>query len=414
MSENKVTTKDTEEAIKYIVKQAYNEYNVVPKKIVEIFNNFYGEDRVDLNILSYEEFCGSFDMDLVKSYYSELIKDKLVDDLLVETLCKNKIKTLLSYNRYDSIYILVHFPFVKITNEHNASTDIPHLWAKIKIKNNKFWSLTLNRSEYSILHFENNYMHSHIAGIPEYNFSEFQSPCLGRGPITGTIRNLSTNEFNSYAWNLFCLELDKYVHTESIEGIPYHYLEKIKSDVYADSYVEKAEYISYCYYDEPETITNLIKQFIEHFINLKKLKFNFKNGSYSIGMSFTEYVILISNEFIKWYNNKILEINIDKNLLFDKDILIKTVIVNNKIYLKSYYDNIQRYSDYNGKYICTFKGKEITLNITDTNTCTNSISTILNPALASSILYMILNVLNYKYGRNYEERDNSDKELILQ
>ena len=49
---------------------------------------------------------------------------------------------------------------------------------------------------------------------------------------------------------------------------------------------------------------NELKEFVKYFINLKKLKFNYVNGSFSIGMSFIEFIVLISNEFIKWYNDR--------------------------------------------------------------------------------------------------------------
>ena len=45
----------------------------------------------------------------------------------------------------------------------------------------------------------------------------------------------------------------------------------------------------------------MAREFITHLIHSKKLKYNYNSKSYSIGMSFTEFIITISNEFIKWY-----------------------------------------------------------------------------------------------------------------
>ena len=67
-------------------------------------------------------------------------------------------------------------------------------------------------------------MHSHISSIPFGNFTFFQSPCTGSGPINNTICSLS-RDFDANLWRLFCLELSKYVEVESIAGTPYHRLE---------------------------------------------------------------------------------------------------------------------------------------------------------------------------------------------
>ena len=47
-----------------------------------------------------------------------------------------------------------------------------------------------------------------------------------------------------------------------------------------------------------------ISEFIRYFINKRLLTFNYINNSYSIAMSYKDFSILVSNEFIAWYNNK--------------------------------------------------------------------------------------------------------------
>ena len=131
---------------------------------------------------------------------------------------------------------------------------------------------------------------SHIGSIPTNDFRCFQYPCTGSGPINGTISTLNRN-YDEDMWNMFCLELSKYVTVESIAGHPYHYLEKLGTNNMengVDRFITSDKF----------------NELVRHFINSKKLKFNYVNGSYSIGMSFIEFIVLISNEFIKWYNDQ--------------------------------------------------------------------------------------------------------------
>ena len=64
--------------------------------------------------------------------------------------------------------------------------------------------------------------------IPKDDFTRFKSPCTGSGPINSTLATLAT-DYDEGIWQLFCLELDRYVRVESIEGVPYHRLESISA-----------------------------------------------------------------------------------------------------------------------------------------------------------------------------------------
>ena len=72
-----------------------------------------------------------------------------------------------------------------------------------------------------------------------------------------------------------------------------------------------------------------------------------------------------------------------------------------KIYYNTITNRISYYSQYIGKKVCTFKGKEITIDITDINEVQNkNASIVFNVRTALYILTIILKVLNYRYGRN--------------
>ena len=242
---------------------------------------------------------------------------------------------------------------------------------------------------------------SHIGSIPTRDFTQFKSPCTGSGPINGTISTLN-RDYDEDMWNMFCLELSKYVTVESIAGRPYRYLERLgTSDMEAgiDRFIT---YLSPNYYGSV-LAPSKFREFVKYFINSKKLKFNYVNGSYSIGMSLIEFIVLISNEFIKWYNDQFNKEELTAKFadLKSNGILRECIIDNGKIYYDRGRNNVNSYAQYIGKKVCIFKGREITVDITDIAEVRNeNKSIILNTQTALYILTTILKVLNYRYGRD--------------
>lgn len=414
------------ETIKLIeekIEELYNSLMEKPLRVLDIFNDFFGEDKVDMQgYWSLDKFKSWMNIEPLYTYIHDgntismdrndwsMYKTQAITDLpgdqvekVVNMLTDTTVKERIGITKFDGIFILVHFPHVRVTNEHNKFVDINHLWAKVKVMYNGTLDggFTLNRSEYTLLHLRSNYMHSHISGIPTYDFTKFQSPCTGSGPINGTIGTLN-RDYDEDMWNMFCLELSKYVTVESVAGRPYNYLEKLGTysmEVGVDRFIT-------CLSPNPygDVITpNKFKEFVRHFINSKKLKFNYVNGSYSIGMSLIEFIVLISNEFIKWYNDQF-----NKEELITKfeglkryNFLRECIIDNGKIYYDRGRNNVNNYAQYIGKKVCIFKGREITVDITDIAEVRNeNKSIILNTRTALYILTIILKVLNYRYGRN--------------
>ena len=332
-------------------------------------------------------------------------------DLVLDQLCSREIVDYIGDTRFSSGFILVHFPHVRITNEYNRFVDINHLYAKVGVLHNGSINgyFSLNRAEYTYLHISSGYMHSHVSTIPTSDLTEFQTPCTGTGPINDTISNLS-NEFDSDIWRLFCLELSKYVEVESIAGTPYHRLENLgTSNMGAGEDVFRV--VNQLRYDD--SIKGIIKEFVPYFIKQGKLKFNYANGSYSIGMSFTEYILVISNEFIDWYNKKYN--NKEWRYTFDtlkrSDVLKEGIIANNKIYYENSRRNVNSCAAYNGQRMCTFKGKDVLINIVDINEVKeDNKSIILNTNIALYILSKILRVINYRYGKA-EQRDQEGNRI---
>jgi hypothetical protein len=381
-----------------LVESVYTELTSKPLQIFEIFKDFFGEPRVDLQGL------------ITKNYIREVIEDSF--NTLEELQEASLLNIIYSIDR-PYCYIIVHFPEVRITNEYDKYVDVRNLWAKVKI-NQKYGFLvdrfSINRSEYPISHLMSNYMHSHISHIPYHDLPLFSRPCTGTGPINRTMENLKI-EFNSDLWALFCLELDKFMCTESIAGTPYHRLEAIGAgnSCYDNNFVAM---FSPGWW--PFEIRELpIKDFIKSFINKKKLKFSYIENSYKPGMSYVEYLILISNEFITWYNDLFNKgkTSTTFNELVSKGLLRKVIIYNNKIFDNNTYTrNMQSYTDLIGKKVLTFKQKDITLTISDIDNSENLNSVILlHENIANTILTLILKYLNCRYG----ETDAYPSERVL-
>ena len=414
------------ETIKLIeekIEELYNSLMDRPLRVLSIFNNFFGEDKVDMQgYWSLDKFKSWMNIEPLSTYIPDgnivsmnrddwsMYKTWAITDLpkdwaekVVNVLTNTTVKESIGYAKFNDIFILIHFPHVRVTNENDRFVDINHLWAKVKIMYNGTLNggFTLNRSEYTMLHFSSGYMHSHISSIPTSDFTSFQTPCTGSGPINGTISALN-RDYDEDIWNMFCLELSKYVTVESIAGRPYHYLEKLGTNNMENGVDRFITYLLPDYYEDTFS-SDKLKEFVRHFINSKKLKFNYVNGSYSIGMSLIEFIVLISNEFIKWYNDQFNKEELTAKFadLKSNGILRECIIDNGKIYYDRGRNNLNSYAQYIGKKVCIFKGREITVDITDIAEVRNeNKSIILDTQTALYILTTILKVLNYRYGRN--------------
>ena len=419
------------ELIESKVEELYSLLMDKPNQVLAIFNDFFGEDKVDMQgFMSVDKLKSWLDVTPISEYTSrELLgmsgedyntyRGQSLTDLrgevlnaVLNQLCSEWVVDSIGQKKFGSGFILVHFPHVRITNEYGRFVDINHLYAKVGVLHSGSMNgyFALNRSEYTYLHISNGYMHSHVNSIPTSDFTQFQTPCTGTGPINNTMSNL-IREFDSDIWKLFCLELSKYVEVESVAGTPYHRLENIGTST---RNAENGIFMVVNHLDYyGDGIEDLIKDFASYFIKQGKLKFNYANGSYSIGMSFTEYMLVISNEFIDWYNKRFN--NKEATYSFDSlkrnKVLKEGIIANNKIYYENTRHSVNSYAVHNGKRMCTFKGVDVLINIVDINEVKeDNKSIILNTNIALYILSRILRVINYRYGKA-EQRDQEGNRI---
>ena len=413
------------------VEELYSLLMDKPNQVLAIFNDFFGENKVDMQgFMSVDKLKSWLDITTISEYTSRELLGMSAEDYntyrmrpltdlrgevlnaVLNQLCSKWVVDSIGQKKFNSGFILVHFPHVRITNEFNKFVDINHLYAKVEVLYNGSMNgcFTLNRSEYTYLHISNGYMHSHVSSIPISDFTQFQTPCTGTGPIRDTMSNLNS-EFDPDIWRLFCLELSKYVEVESVAGTPYHRLENIGTSTRT---AENGVFMVVNHLDYyGDGIKDLIKDFASYFIRQGKLKFNYANGSYSIGMSFTEYMLVISNEFIDWYNKRFnnKEVTYSFDNLKRNNVLKEGIVANNKIYYENTRRSVNLYAIYNGKRMCTFKGVDVLINIVDINEVKeDNKSIILNTNIALYILSRILRVINYRYGKA-EQRDQEDNRI---
>lgn len=418
----------------------YDELMEKPNRIREIFEDFYDADRVDMQgFLTYEEFKNRLNSVPLAEYFildcpevTELDKvnksmvntlwgegahtETLFSDSAITMVFLPLIKSSVGDKWFNRIFVLIHFPHVRITNEYNRFIDITHLWARVEFnwKGRGKGYFGLNRSEYPLVQFLSGYMHSHVSQIPTRDFTYFASPCTGSGPINSTLSTLSIG-FDDAMWQLFCLELDRYVRVESIAGVPYHKLEKIGTVQFgtgADHFQMETLFVNY---PVDNFWNNKSERFIKHLLKSKVLSFNYQNNQYGLAMSWIEFIIAISNSFIEWYNKEYNEGIVTENYdtLISRGIIKEAIIQDGKVYYTANRRNISStdVSRYIGKKICTFKGRDITLNITGITPSENTSnkSVVLNLQYAELILGGILRFLNYNYGREGNTGEGSEE-----
>lgn len=361
-----------------------------PKRILEIFSDYFGEDKVDMQgFRTKEEFCEN------------------------KSLGKNNTDAI---SLPSGTFILVWFPQVRVTNEYNKSVDIQDLYAKMKIDTEgqligKFY---LNRATYPLSHMRANYMHSHVPGINTSNFSDFLIPCTGSGPINATIGGLN-REFDEDMWQLFCSELEDFTQVESIAGVPYRRLENIGANQ-SSSITQKFSYVARGFYGKVArppyefrgVDLGIIPDFTRYLLKNVSLPMEYSNGTYCLGISYYDATILISNKFIEWFN---LEDNpyrrlYDFQYLKDMDILGEYMVADGKIYTIRAIESINSYRSYEDKFVCNFKGREIRLHIDNTSSSEQHSAILLQENVIRDIVSAICKVVNLRYGRKEGEEES--------
>ena len=357
-------------------------------EVYRIFQDFFGEEYTDLQdlpsdarILSTFEDYGITESEQGGVYTGEDSRWEGAKSALSNWVC----------------YILVWWPHVTVTNEHDKSVDIHDLYAKVKVTREgtipyEYRGFELTRTTFSKIQYSEGYIHSHTPRFHRY--PPFEDPCLGTGPIRRTILDLKSNNEEAL-WMLFCHELSRYVTVESLAGGPYIRLESLgKGNRCSDyrGYERDIRSIE----DMEETISwGILKPFIKYYLENGHLVFNYIDNQFQPGIPYHEFIIDISNAFIDFCNHHLNIPDAQKRSIANK-VLRSVKVANCSFYTTSNGDNELRYE---GTYLLTFKGEEKCLHILNTEE-SSEMALVLNNSIALSILNRILKVINFRYGNN--------------
>lgn len=421
------------EELKQKIEALYRELLELPRAVTEIFNDFYGEERVDLQPISLEEFiyelgrtemqdivgggsstfAGSSymrshrDEHLIVSYSNRMYSHVLTEHIDIFDRYAPYMKEFIGNKWFTDIPIIVHFPHVTIRNEYDRTVEVDNLWAKVPVTwegKGRGW-FKMNRSEYDVVHMQSDYMHSHVNGI-DFDF-KFRSVCTGSGPINNTMSSLTVG-FDEPIWQLFCLELERYMGTESLSGGPYRRMENIgangsnKRDNFP---IEQNNYISNEYFTK-----ELSSKFLDYLFTNNILKFNYRKGSYGLAHTFTDTVLTISNAFIDWYNDEYRKApNMPALYDLQGDGVLKQAIIANGAIFDPNSNASRDYSQYVGRKVLTFKGHDVNLVINGLANGARNVSTILNLDIIREYVWAILELLNCEYGNSKKAKSGIDK-----
>ena len=364
------------------VAQIYEALTERPREILSILNEFFGEDKVDMQIMEEDTF--------IRNGYTEGIPDEASVEDTVEQL----------YTKMGYFLVLIHYPVVRVTNENNRYIDITDLFIQLAIRydGTLFSYFEMNRSSYTKKQYMFKYRHSHLPLLCENRPEEFRTPCLGHGPIKSTMDYLKGN-YNLDIWKLFCVELDKYVHTESLAGGPYIKLENVggtKIFLIKDSQWRISPPL--CLKCLSTSLRNkIISEFIPAFIEKNLLTFSYINGNYFLGMSLTKYILIFNDAFFHWLKSNTSNIPREELEELQNKCFRLYIIEGNKIYTSTVSNISPNPSPVE---ICVFKGNPVNLRIVEDKDINDNRTILLELNIAFYVLYKILKELNYAY-RNH-------------
>lgn len=415
-----------------------------------IFTNYYGEERVDLqmsytesdfietvrnwdirSILSVEEdtlIQMNVHFAKVLQSYSDSprkcitvgnpteieaagLTEEIVLSLLQSVIASEYDNFILNSGAVDfyDIKMFIWFPEVTVVNDNDKSEVIYDVYIKLPVSREGTITgqFKLCRSTFTARQYRSGYMFSHTPSISNSHIPEFKECCLGSGPLRETISNLMCS-FDAEFWLLFCIELESYLRVESLRGGPYIKLETIGASQNSKK-IEKefsqnvqvtipAKIINRNVANSQNTIIyNLINDFIEYIIQNKVIKFSYINGAYTIAHSYVDVRTTISNAFIAFINSISLEQRVPVSVLYSKSILVNGVIKDNRIETTTV-AVVNRPETSVSFMPFKFKGERIPFVVKDGEALTNNDSIFLSNNVTHNILTHLLTYLNY--GRN--------------
>jgi hypothetical protein len=142
---------------------------------------------------------------------------------------------------------------------------------------------------------------------------------------------------------------------------------------------------------------SVMKDFLQDISYKRPFRFNFMNGCYGLAMSNTKALIVLSNEFIRWYNELPKKEQDTIGNPMTNGILLPAKMIGNDLYYINGRVNAHTAMQDNNVQI-VFKGKEYRLKVIDDLEKDDNISYLFNLQFFTELLDLLLNTLNYKNG----------------
>lgn len=366
--------------IRDTIKLVQSEYDIIVeplKEIKQIVEEFFGEENVDFNIPSYY---------LYKTKVKKLMEEAEYDPNTFYGTLYECCPRAMGY-LFDCF--LIHWDTVTVTNEFDESEKIFDLFVKVHMEGKHIQGFSMAKTTFTQRQYKAAYVHSHV---PRDKGIHFAQPCLGEGPIRKTISTLNTT-YDSQIWGLFCQELDSYVKTESVVGVPYIRLSNIKIYDSVEEGSINAAYLKEAFNETEEYITYIKKSFKE-FVNTGSIKFAYKNGSYCYGEPIADIIVKYSNYFIDYIKTNIHTPRIQRQILNN---LKKASYMNGALWVLST-SEIAAFA-YNSSDFIFFKGNEYHFKVIENDGNDIQYYYIVDTSIVRVLLTKLLLFINCNYGK---------------
>lgn len=197
--------KDNIKLLSYTIERIKEKNKEVFNQMREILDKIY-KDRWDIQVLS-------------------SLRDRL--DLNGSEFTKLLSKCLESN---EAVQLVIHFPDITITNTRKDTHNIKDLYVVLKFAvNMKLFSFDGFRTTLTNIEAFKGYSHSHLSTNRVISWF-----CTGSGPISTSISYMRATGFDAIKFQILCLNIDKFVKWESLEGVPYIRINTLNSGIYND------------------------------------------------------------------------------------------------------------------------------------------------------------------------------------
>lgn len=366
------------------------------RKIKEILDDYFGEEYVSIPVLEEDS----------DEYFPKIIRN-----------CNYTTAEEILGGVNRAFDVIIYYPKVTVTNEYNHSVDITDVYIglEIDILGQLETTFTLLRTSYTSDQLNVGYCHSHVPRVNPDNIFNWHHPCLGNGPIKNTITSLIKG-FDEELWKLFCVELNSYIHTESISGGPYIRLSSVGGASYSSltPVIFDSNSSNICGSVFPNRI---IIEFIKYFIKNNTIKFNYADSHYGLGYSNRDKAVILSYEFMKFFteNNELFisdRQGFDIEKCIESELLYKIYMNENSEICTNYstLPTAENYQSLNNQNVLKFKNQWVKSNlIINTKSESNLVGYLLSMNNIQRIEKLISIIIDYGYKEN---RSNQTSKIL--